>query len=43
MTQARNAILRKNNELTCGLERVAGQKARGDWQTLPGAGVMAVR
>jgi hypothetical protein len=43
MTQARNAILRKFSDLTGRRENVAGQKARGGWQALPGALAMEGR
>lgn len=43
MTQTRNAMLRKFNELAGVRECAAGQKGRGGWQTLPGARSMEVR
>jgi hypothetical protein len=43
MTQARNAILRNFSDLTGRGENAAGQKARGDWQGLPGARFVEAR
>ncbi|WP_420478778.1 hypothetical protein [Brevundimonas sp. FT23028] len=43
MSQVQNAIMRKFKELPDRLRAAAGQKARGGWQTLPGARLMEVR
>jgi len=43
MIQARNAMPRKFNRLAEALSPSAGQKARGAWQTLPGARSMEAR